>query len=152
MIKFKFSISEIRSVITDFSLDIGGSEWVIIILLGFFLLFGNKKVPEVGRKLGRLMAQYEKTKRAIQDEITKASTDVRASVKFDPTTSTAAKAEGTTNVPAKVDGNTNTDIAVSGRVASEREKLEIIAKTLEIDPRGKSTDELKQLISSKMNP
>jgi len=136
-------------VITDFSLDIGGSEWVIIILLGFFLLFGNKKVPEVGRKLGKLMAQYEKTKRAIQEEMTRASSEVTASVKFDGKTSTIAKVDGTPNTASKVDGSSST--TSSTPVGSEREKLEIIAKTLEIDPRGKSTDELKQLISSKMN-
>lgn len=143
-------------MITDLSLDIGGSEWVIIILLGLFLLFGSKKLPQVSKGLGRVIGEYQRAKNEIQEEITRASKTINNPIKLDGNTSTT-KADGTTN-PAKADEitsttktNGNSSETINSPVASEREKLEIIARTLEIEPRGKSTEELRQLISSKMN-
>ena len=137
-------------MITDLSLDIGGSEWVIIILLAMFLLFGNKKLPQVSRTLGKLIGEYQRAKNTIQEEITKASRTMSTPIKLDGKTSTSvANVDGAASTAGKVDGATNT--AITGPVGSEREKLEIIARTLEIEPRGKSTEELRQLISSKMN-
>lgn len=43
-------------------------------------------------------------------------------------------------------------ISIKGPVASEREKLEAIAKALGINIEGKSDDELRQLISDQINP
>ncbi|MEM3085019.1 MAG: hypothetical protein QXP61_08020, partial [Nitrososphaerales archaeon] len=43
-------------------------------------------------------------------------------------------------------------IPINGPVASEREKLEAIAKALEINVQGKTDDELRHLISDKINP
>lgn len=134
-------------MITDLSLDIGASEWVIIILLGLFLLFGSKKLPQVSRGLGKVIGEYQRAKNEIQEEITKASRTMNNPIKLDGTTSTT-KAGATTNT-TKADENSSK--AINSPVGSEREKLEIIARTLEIEPRGKSTEELRQLISSKMN-
>ena len=47
-------------MISVFQMNIGGSEWVIIILVGLILLFGSKKVPEVSRTLGRAAARIRK--------------------------------------------------------------------------------------------
>jgi len=151
LIKFKFDILEYKFVMTDLSLMIGGSEWVVIILLAMFLLFGAKKLPEVSRSLGRVMGEYQRARNTIQEEMSKATKAVNTPpFKLDGTTSTqSTNVVGTTNTEVKAEGTTNT--AISGPVVSEREKLEIIARTLEIEPRGKSTEELRQLISSKMN-
>lgn len=144
-------------MITNLSLDIGGSEWVIIILLAIFLLFGSKKLPQVSRALGKVIGEYQRAKNEIQEEIARASKTVNNPIKLDGTRSTtkvdgtvsATKADGTTSTATKAVGNPSE--ATNSPVGSEREKLEIIARTLEIEPRGKSTEELRQLISSKMN-
>ena len=46
--------------------------------------------------------------------------------------------------------NTFTSIPVTGPITSEREKLEIIANALNIDPTGKTDDELRELIQNKL--
>lgn len=52
----------------DFSLDILGSEWIIIAFVAMVLFFGTKRLPELSRKLGRAMAEYNKTKSMVQNE------------------------------------------------------------------------------------
>ena len=34
----------------DYTLNIVGSEWLIIVFVGILLLFGTKKLPEAGKK------------------------------------------------------------------------------------------------------
>lgn len=158
-------------MVTDFSLNIGGSEWVVIILLGLFLLFGAKRLPQVSKSLGRVIGEYNRAKNTIQDEITNATKPFTTQSKFDTTTprlptrqetrsvgetKTETKTEATTDYMVKAEtsttpSTTTTDSTMTSPVVSEREKLEVIARTLDIEPRGKSTDELKQLIASKMN-
>ena len=147
-------------MITDLSLNIGGSEWVVIILLGLFLLFGAKKLPQVSKTLGRVMGEYNRAKNTIQEEMTQATKPFTTPPKFDTTTRIPTRVEAATSTEetkteAATDttpkAETTTSTTNTGPVGSEREKLEIIAKTLEIEPRGKSTDELRQLIASKMN-
>jgi len=61
--------------VSNFSLDILGNEWIIIIFVGLVLLLGTKKLPEASRKLANVMAQYNKTKNIVQDEFQKAKGD-----------------------------------------------------------------------------
>lgn len=138
-------------MITDLSLQIGGSEWVVIILLAVFLLFGANKLPQVSKSLGRLMGEYQRARNTVQEEITKVQKTVHTPpFKLDETKSTQpTNAGGTTSTEVKAE--TTTSDGITGPVVSEREKLEIVARALEIEPRGKSTAELKQLISSKIN-
>ena len=162
-------------MLTDVSLNIGGSEWVVIILLGLFLLFGAKRLPQVSKSLGRVIGEYNRAKNTIQDEITNATKPFTTQSKFDTTTprlptrqetrsvgeaktetKTETKTEATADTTVKAEtstaqSTTTTDPTMTSPVVSEREKLEVIARTLDIEPRGKSTDELKQLIASKMN-
>ena len=49
----------------------GGSEWIIIALFGL-LLFG-KRLPEVGKSLGRSIVEFKKGLRGIEEEIDKSS-------------------------------------------------------------------------------
>lgn len=46
--------------------------------------------------------------------------------------------------------DTFTNIPITGPISSEREKLEIVANVLNIDPTGKTDDELKKLIQNKL--
>jgi len=102
----------------DFSLDILGNEWIIIIFVALILLLGTKRLPEASRKLGKIMGEYNKTKNAVQEEFQKAKGDFR--------------------------------IPVEGPVMSERQKLETIAKSLDIDSTNKTDDDLRDLITSKI--
>ncbi len=102
----------------EYSLNIAGSEWIIIIFVGLFALLGTNKLPEVTKKLGRAVGEYNKTKNEIQSHIA---------------------------------GITNTIPNITAPVQNEREKMEFIAKTLNIDFTGMTDGELKKSISSKMS-
>ncbi len=48
-------------------LDISGGEFLVI-LLGIFLIFGPKKMPEMARKIGRVMNELKKASSDITKE------------------------------------------------------------------------------------
>jgi sec-independent protein translocase protein TatA len=49
----------------------GGWEWIIILAIGL-LLFG-KRLPEVGRSLGRGIVEFKKGIKGIEDEVNEAT-------------------------------------------------------------------------------
>lgn len=102
----------------DFSLNILGSEWFIIAFVAIVLFLGSKRLPELSRKLGKAVGEYNKTKNMVQNEIQNATTGY--------------------------------NINVQGPVQTERQKLEMTAKSLGIDFLNKSDEELRNIISSKM--
>ena len=103
---------------SDFALNIIGNDWIMIVLVALALLLGTKRLPDATKKLARVMAQYDKTKNMVQDEIKKAK------------------------------GEFNLDI--SGPVMSERQKLETLAKSLGVNTEGKTDDDLRNLVNSKL--
>ena len=56
----------------DFSLNIIGNDWIMIGIVALALLLGTKRLPDATKKLARVMAQYDKTKNMVQEEIQKA--------------------------------------------------------------------------------
>ena len=107
-------------------MEIGGTEWVIIILMALFLLFGSKRLPGLSRTLGKAAGEYEKARDLFRREIEYTSRGE------------SARTQGSI-VPR-----------VTGPVLSERTKLEEIASTVGIDHTGKTDNELRLLISKKM--
>jgi len=101
----------------DYSLNIVGSEWIIIIFVVLIALLGTNRLPDITKKLGRAVGEYNKTKNEIQNQIT---------------------------------GAYNANLNVTSPVQNERQKMEFIAKSLGIDFAGKTDEELKKIISSKM--
>lgn len=101
----------------EYSLNILGSEWIVIIFVALLALLGTNRLPEVTKKLGRAVGEYNKTKNEIQNQL------------------------------AGITPNLN----ITAPVQNERQKLEFIAKSLGIDFAGKTNDELKKMISSKMS-
>ncbi len=101
----------------DYILNIGGSEWIIIIFAALVLILGTNKLPEAAKKFGKAMNEYKKAKDGIQDQMKDFS---------------------------------NENLEIDGPVESERQKLEMIAKNLGVDPKNKSDNELRNLISSKI--
>lgn len=102
----------------DFFLNILGSEWFIIAFVAIVLFLGSKRLPELSRKIGKAVGEYNKTKNMVQNEFQNATTGYH--------------------------------INVQGPVPTERQKLEMIAKSLGIDFLNKSDEELRNIIASKM--
>jgi len=57
----------------DLSLNIGGSEWVIIILAALVLILGTNKLPEAAKKFGRASAEYRRAKNEVEAQIGEAA-------------------------------------------------------------------------------
>ena len=102
----------------DFSLNILGSEWFIIAFVAIVLFLGSKRLPEISRKIGKAVGEYNKTKNMVQNELQNATTGY--------------------------------NINVQGPVQTERQKLEMMAKSLGVDFLNKSDEELRNIIASKM--
>ncbi len=101
----------------DYSLNIGGSEWIIIVFVALVLILGTNKLPEAAKKIGKAMNEYKKAKDGIQEQMKDYTTE---------------------------------DLKIDGPVENERKKLERIGKSLGVDPKDKTDDELRNLISSKI--
>ncbi len=101
----------------EYSLNIIGSEWIIIIFVALILLLGTNRFPEAAKKIGKMVGEFNKAKNEIQNEMK----DV-----------------------------TNENIEISGPVKNERQKLEIMAKTIGIDSKKKTDDDLRTEIASKI--
>ena len=99
------------------SLNIGGSEWMIIIFVAVVLVLGTGKLPGAAKKMGKVVSEYNNAKNEIQQQMK----DV------------------TEEVPK-----------ISGPVETEREKLEMIAKSAGIKTEGKTEEEIQKEISLKM--
>ena len=105
----------------DYALNIIGSEWIIIIFVALILLFGTNKLPEAGKKIGKMVGEYNKAKTEMQNQIK----------------------EYTNSDPKE------NNISINGPVQTERQKLEYMAKSLGINIENKTDSELKQVIESK---
>ncbi len=53
----------------DYTLNIVGGEWLIIIFVALVLILGTNKLPEAAKKLGKAMNEYKKAKDGIQDQM-----------------------------------------------------------------------------------
>ncbi|MDH3780609.1 MAG: twin-arginine translocase TatA/TatE family subunit [Nitrosopumilus sp.] len=101
----------------DYSLNIGGSEWMIIIFVALVLILGTGKLPGAAKKLGKAVNEYNKAKNEIQEQMK----------------------EVTDETPK-----------ISGPVETEREKLEMIAKSAGIKVEEKTDDEIREDITTKI--
>lgn len=101
----------------DYSLNILGSEWIIIVFVALLALLGTNRLPEVTKKLGRAVGEYNKSKNAIQSHLSGMSQNLN----------------------------------VTAPVQNERQKLEFMAKSVGVDSAGKTDEELKKIIASKMS-
>tara|TARA_B100001540_G_scaffold24380_1_gene19938 strand:+ start:1605 stop:1985 length:381 start_codon:yes stop_codon:yes gene_type:complete len=105
----------------EYGLNIIGSEWIIIIFVALVLLFGTNKLPEAGKKIGKIVGEYNKAKNNVQKQF-------------------KDYAEPNSN---------DSNLSVNGPVQTERQKLEYMAKSLGINIENKTDLELKQIIEAK---
>ena len=102
--------------------QIAGTEWFILIILGLALLLGPGKLSQFSRALGKVAGEYERGRQSMRREFEEAYEPMKAS-----------------NFPF-----------VKGAVGTEREKLELIARSLDISYRGMTDDQLRSVISDRM--
>ncbi|MBA3976632.1 MAG: twin-arginine translocase TatA/TatE family subunit [Nitrosopumilus sp.] len=107
------------------SLNIAGSEWLII-LLAIVIILVPSKISGISKTIGKFIGEYEKAK----DNLINEKNNL---------------VQHTTVAQKQYIGPT-----IQRPVSSEREKLEIIAKSLHIDTEKKSDYEIRNLISSKL--
>jgi sec-independent protein translocase protein TatA len=61
----------------------GGAEWIVIAILGL-LIFG-RRLPEVGKSLGKSIVEFKKGLRGMEDEIDRAGDEGQADMLPPPT-------------------------------------------------------------------
>ena|ERR671933_741791 len=105
------------------ALDIAGTEWFIIILTIIIVLVPSK-ITSISKTIGKFIGEYEKTKNSLIEE----KNNLINNQSFEN-----QKYKGP---------------SIQRPISSEREKLEIIAKSLNLDIENKSDDELRNMIAS----
>ena len=53
----------------DYSLNIIGSEWLIIIFIVLILLLGTNRFPEAAKKIGKIVGEYNNAKNQVQNQM-----------------------------------------------------------------------------------
>jgi len=111
----------------SYALNIAGSEWFIIFIVIIIFIF-PKKIGSISKTIGKFVGEYEKAKGKIMDQKNMFVSD---------TSMTA-------------DDQVYKGPQIQGPISSEREKLEIIAKSLNINSDNMVDNELRNLISLKL--
>jgi len=55
--------------VLDYALNVGGSEWIIIIFVALVLILGTNKLPEAAKKIGKAVNEYKKAKNGFEEQI-----------------------------------------------------------------------------------
>lgn len=71
----------------------GGTEWIVIAIIGL-LIFG-KRLPEVGKSLGKSIVEFKKGLRGIEDDMNKSLDSSNQADMLPPPSSTAQKEANT---------------------------------------------------------
>ena len=70
----------------EYSLNIIGSEWLIIIFIVLILLLGTNRFPEAAKKIGKIVGEYNNAKNQVQNQmkdVTNENIEVSGPVKDD---------------------------------------------------------------------
>ena len=68
----------------EYSLNIIGTEWVMIIFITLILLLGRNRFPEAAKKIGKIVGEYKKAKDTVEKQmkdVTKENFEVSGPVK-----------------------------------------------------------------------
>ncbi len=112
-----------------YTLDIAGTEWFII-LLTIIIVFVPSKITGISKTIGKFIGEYEKAKNNLINE---KNNLLRQQ-----------------HIAATDHHHEYLGPSIQRPVSSEREKLEMIAKSLNLDIENKSDEELRNLISSNL--
>jgi len=103
------------------SLNIAGSEWMIIIFVALVLILGTGKLPGAAKKLGKAVNEYNKAKNEIQDtmkEITEEAPKISGPVETErEKLETIAKSIG-----VKVEDKTDDELreSITGKIGQKK--------------------------------
>lgn len=111
----------------SYALNIAGSEWFIIFIVVIIFIF-PKKIGSISKTVGKFVGEYEKAKGKIMDQ----------------------KNMFVSDASMTTDDHVYKGPQIQGPISSERQKLEIIAKSLNINSDNIIDDELRNLISLKL--
>ena len=111
----------------SYALNIAGSEWFIIFIVIIIFIF-PKKIGSISKTMGKFVGEYEKAKGKIMDQ----------------------KDMFVSGTSMTEDDHVYKGPQIQGPISSEREKLEIIAKSLNINSEDMVDDDLRNLISLKL--
>jgi len=111
----------------SYALNIAGSEWFIIFIVIIIFIF-PKKIGSISKTMGKFVGEYEKAKGKIMDQ----------------------KDMFVSDTSMTEDDHVYKGPQIQGPISSEREKLEIIAKSLNINSEDMVDDDLRNLISLKL--
>ena len=53
----------------DYSLNILGSEWIIIIFVALILILGTNQLPSAAKKLGKAVNEFNRAKNEVQNQM-----------------------------------------------------------------------------------
>jgi len=53
----------------DYSLNILGSEWIIIVFVALILILGTNQLPNAAKKLGKAVNEFNKAKNEVQNQM-----------------------------------------------------------------------------------
>ena len=53
----------------EYTLNIIGTEWIFIIFIALILLFGTNRFPDIAKKIGKLVGEYNNAKNQIENEM-----------------------------------------------------------------------------------
>ncbi len=112
-----------------------GMEWIIVIIVIVLLLFGAKKIPELARSIGKARAEFSRGQAMVEKEIREAERQDREEELQRKREEDLERSREETR--GAVDDGIDPD-------------LKKAAKALDIDPEGKTDEELKVLIKYKM--
>ncbi|MBV9176418.1 MAG: twin-arginine translocase TatA/TatE family subunit [Nitrososphaeraceae archaeon] len=105
----------------------GGPQWIIILLLGLFLLIDPKRLATLSKTLGKAVGEYQKAQELFRNEMENSAKMVEESKSY------------------------FTGPNITAPVNSEREKLEQIAGSLGIGSiDDKTNEQLRFLISKRL--
>lgn len=110
------------------TLNIAGSEWFIIFIVVIILII-PKKIGNISKTFGKVFGEYEKTKAKIINQKNLAISQTTSPI----------------GVNHKYKGP-----MIQRPISSERQKLEIIAKSLDINPIDMVDDDLRTQIAAKL--
>ena len=68
----------------EYSLNIIGTEWIMIVFVVLILLLGTNRFPEAAKKIGKIVGEYKKAKDAVEKQmkdVTKENFEVSGPVK-----------------------------------------------------------------------
>jgi sec-independent protein translocase protein TatA len=111
----------------SYALNIAGSEWFIIFIVLIIFIF-PKKIGSISKTMGKFVGEYEKAKGKIMDQ----------------------KNMFVSDTSMTDDDHVYKGPQIQGPISSEREKLEIIAKSLNINSENMVDDDLRNLISLRL--